>query len=182
LPPDDSVAVHGEDEDIYMNQTNIYEGSTAVVEHKDKDQAAVQEIAGLVILCGHQAYKRNAYQEHSHSLFTMMQGRGCERMVYWQGKQYWHNSSWIWHVIFASKVIDVHEEKLRQVRSSICMNRREITCTRFEAIAGAYNSHSLLALFGRGHLAIKAGGAIYVTRCAPVEIQKLPRGNTCPDE
>jgi hypothetical protein len=25
---------------IYTNQTNIYEGSTAVVEHKDKDQAA----------------------------------------------------------------------------------------------------------------------------------------------
>jgi hypothetical protein len=57
-----------------MNQTNIYEGSTAVVEHKDKDQAAVLEIAGSVILCGHQAYKRNAYQEHSHSMFTMMTG------------------------------------------------------------------------------------------------------------
>jgi hypothetical protein len=62
------------------------------------------------------------------------------------------------------------------------LNRREIARTRLEAIAGAYSSNSILALFGRGHLAIKAGGAIYITRCAPVEIQKLPRGNTCPDE
>jgi hypothetical protein len=42
---------------IYMNQTNIYEGSTAMVEHKDKDQAAGVEIAESFILCGHQAYK-----------------------------------------------------------------------------------------------------------------------------
>jgi hypothetical protein len=83
---------------------------------------------------------------------------------------------------FLQVVIDDHEEKLRQVRSAICMNRREIARTRLVAIAGAYSSYSILALFGRGHLAIKAGGAIYVTRCAPVEIQKLPRGNTCPDE
>ncbi len=36
---------------------NIYEGSTAVVEHKNKDQAARLEIAEYFILCGHQAYK-----------------------------------------------------------------------------------------------------------------------------
>jgi archaellin len=40
-----------------MNQTNIYEGNTAVVEHKDKDQAVGLEIAKSFILCGHQAYK-----------------------------------------------------------------------------------------------------------------------------
>ncbi len=34
-----------------------YEGSTAVVEHKDKDQAAVLEITESFILCRHQAYK-----------------------------------------------------------------------------------------------------------------------------
>jgi hypothetical protein len=36
---------------IHTNQTNIYEGSTAMVEHKDKDQAARLEIAELFILC-----------------------------------------------------------------------------------------------------------------------------------
>ncbi len=40
-----------------MNQTNIYEGNTAVVEYKDKDQAVGLEIAKSFILCGHQAYK-----------------------------------------------------------------------------------------------------------------------------
>jgi hypothetical protein len=29
---------------VYINQTNINEGSTAVVEHKDKDPAAELEI------------------------------------------------------------------------------------------------------------------------------------------
>jgi hypothetical protein len=42
---------------IYTNQTNIYEGSTAVVVHNDKNQAARLEIAEFFILCGHQAYK-----------------------------------------------------------------------------------------------------------------------------
>jgi hypothetical protein len=42
---------------VYTNQSGIYEGSTAVVEHKDKDQATGLEIAELFILCGHQAYK-----------------------------------------------------------------------------------------------------------------------------
>jgi hypothetical protein len=29
----------------YVNQTNMYEGSTVVVEHQDKDQAAGLELA-----------------------------------------------------------------------------------------------------------------------------------------
>jgi hypothetical protein len=41
----------------YVNQTNTYEGSTVVVEHQDKDQAAVLELAESFILCGHQAFK-----------------------------------------------------------------------------------------------------------------------------
>jgi hypothetical protein len=32
---------------IYTNQRNIHEGRTAVVEHKDKDQAAGLEVAGV---------------------------------------------------------------------------------------------------------------------------------------
>jgi hypothetical protein len=61
------------------------------------------------------------------------------------------------------------KEKLRQVRGAICVNRREIAHTRLEAIAGADNPYSLITIFGGGHLAIKAGGAVYVTRCLPVE-------------
>jgi hypothetical protein len=62
------------------------------------------------------------------------------------------------------------KEKLRQVSGAICVNRREIARTRLEAIAGADNPYSLITIFGRGHLAIKAGGAVYVTRCSPVEV------------
>ncbi len=73
------------------------------------------------------------------------------------------------------------KEKLRQVQSAICVNRREIAHTRLEAITGADNPYSLITVFGRGHLAIKAGGAVYVTRCAPVEV--LPQSHrNCTEE
>ncbi len=52
------------------------------------------------------------------------------------------------------------KEKLRQVRGAICENRRDIARTRLEAIAGADNPYSLISIFGRGHLAIKAGGGV----------------------
>jgi hypothetical protein len=65
------------------------------------------------------------------------------------------------------------KEKLRQVRGAICENRRDIARTRLEAIAGADNPYSLISIFGWGHLVIKAGGAIYVTKCSPVEV--VPR-------
>jgi hypothetical protein len=34
--------------------------------------------------------------------------------------------------------------------------------TLTEAVAGAHKPYSLIAIFGRGHLVIKAGGAVYV--------------------
>ncbi len=61
------------------------------------------------------------------------------------------------------------------------MNRREIAHTLLEAIAGADNPYSLFTIFGRGHLAIKAGGAVYITWCAHVEV--LPRSHkNCTEE
>jgi hypothetical protein len=73
------------------------------------------------------------------------------------------------------------KEKLRQVRGAICVNRREIAHMRLEVIAGADNPYSLITIFGRGHLAIKAGGAVYVTRCSPVEV--VPRSHrNCTEE
>ncbi len=73
------------------------------------------------------------------------------------------------------------KKKLRQVRGAICVNRREIARMRLEAFAGADNPYSLITIFGRGHLAIKAGGAVYVTRCSPVEV--LPRTHkNCTEE
>jgi hypothetical protein len=42
---------------VCVNQSGVYEGATAVVEHQDKDQAAGLEMTGSFILCGHQAFK-----------------------------------------------------------------------------------------------------------------------------
>jgi hypothetical protein len=41
----------------YVNQSSTYEGSTVVVEHQDKDQAAGLEVAESFILCSHQAFR-----------------------------------------------------------------------------------------------------------------------------
>jgi hypothetical protein len=57
------------------------------------------------------------------------------------------------------------KEKLRQVRTAICVNRRGIALTHLEAVAGTEPPNSLIAIFGRGHLAIKAGGVVSITRC-----------------
>ncbi len=71
--------------------------------------------------------------------------------------------------------------KLGQVRSAFCVNHREIALTRLEALAGADKPNSLITIFRRDYLAIKAGGAIYVTRCAPVEV--VPRSHrNCREE
>ncbi len=67
------------------------------------------------------------------------------------------------------------KEKLRQVRTAICVNRREIAHTRLKAITGADKPYSLITIFGRGLVAIKAGRAMYMMRCAPVEV--IPRSH-----
>jgi hypothetical protein len=159
---------------VYVNQSNVYEGSTAVVEHHDKDQAAGLELAESFILCGHQAFKthkkniaifihKDDRMEVAQGQFTNKEGEGDLTRL---------ESGMSFLQVRASMSI---KEKLRQVRGAICVNSREIAHTRLEAIAGADNPYSLITIFGRGHLAIKAGGAVYVTRCAPVEV--LPQSH-----
>jgi hypothetical protein len=165
---------------VYVNQSEAYEGSTAIVEHQDKDQAAGQEMADSFILCSHQAFKthikritvfihKDDWMEVAQGWFVNKQGEGN-----------------LTRLEFGMSLLQVKasmsiKEKLRQVRSAFCMNRREIAHTRLEAIAGADNQYSLITILGRGHLAIKAGGAVYVTRCAMVEV--LPRSHkNCTEE
>ena len=73
------------------------------------------------------------------------------------------------------------QEKLRQVMSAICVNRREIAHTRLEAIAGTDNPYSLITFFRRGHLAVKSCGAVYMTKCVPVEVMLRTHTN-CTEE
>jgi hypothetical protein len=69
-----------------------------------------------------------------------------------------------------------HRDRLRQVKLAICVTRRQVASTRLEAIAGSDNAYSLIEVFGRGHLATRAGAAVYMTRCAPVSVS--PRAVT----
>ncbi len=164
----------------YVNQSSSYEGSTFVVEHQDKDQAAGLEVAESFILCGHHAFRTHikniAVFVHKDDRMEVAQGR-------FNGKE---GEADLTRLESGMSFMQVRasmsmKEKLRQVRGAICENRRDIARTRLEAIAGADNPYSLISIFGRGHLAIKAGGAVYVTKCSPVEV--VPRTHTnCTEE
>jgi hypothetical protein len=54
----------------YTNQINVFKGGTAVVERKDKDQAAELKIAESFMLYRHQ----DTHEKHLPSLSTMMAG------------------------------------------------------------------------------------------------------------
>ncbi len=162
-----------------VNQSNTYEGSTVVVEHLDKDQAERLELAESFILCGHQAFKTHikiAVFIHKDDQMEVAQGQFNDKEG--KGDLTRLQSGMSLMQVQASMSM---KEKLRQVRGAICVNQREIAHTRLEAIAGADNPYSLITIFGRGHLAIKAGGAVYVTRCSPTEV--LPRSDrNCTEE
>jgi hypothetical protein len=154
---------------VYVNQSDVHEGSTAVVEHHDKDQAAGLELAESFILCGHQVFKthiknigvfihKDDQMEVAQGRFTNKEGEGDLTRL---------ESGMSFLQVRASMSM---KEKLRQVRGAICVNRREIAHTGLEAIVGADNPYSLITIFGRCHLVIKAGGAVYITWCAPVEV------------
>jgi hypothetical protein len=164
----------------YVNQSNTYEGSTVVVEHQDKDQAVGLELAESFLLCGHQAFKTHikniAVFIHKDDRMEVAQGHFNDKEG--EGDLTRLESGMSFMQVRASMSM---KEKLRQVREAICVNRREIAHTRLEAIAGADNPYSLITIFRRGHLVSKAGGAVYVTRCSPVEV--LPRSHkNCTEE
>jgi hypothetical protein len=122
----------------YVNQTNTYKGSTVVVEHQDKDQAAGLELAESFILCGHQAFKTHikniAVFIHRDDRMEVAQGRFNDKEG--EGDLTRLESGMSFMQVRASMSM---KEKLRQVRGAICLNRREIAHTRLEAIARADN-------------------------------------------
>jgi hypothetical protein len=150
------------------------------VEHQDKDQAAGLELAESFILCGHQAYRTHikniAIFINKDERMQVAQGHFMGRQG--EGDLTRLESGMSFMQVWASMSM---KEKLRQVRGAICVNPRQIPHTRLEASAGADKPYSLITVFGRGHLAIKAGGAVYVTRCSPVEVVPLSHGN-CKEE
>jgi hypothetical protein len=147
---------------------------------QDKDQAAGLELAESLILFGHQAFRTHiksiAGFIHKDDRMEVAQGQFSNREG--EGDLMRLESGMSFLQVRASMSM---KEKLRQVRGAICVNRREIAHTWLEAIVGADNPYSLITIFGRGHLAIKARGAVYVTRCSPVEV--LPQSHrNCTEE
>jgi hypothetical protein len=164
----------------YVNQSSSYEGSTVVVEHQDKDQAAGLEVAELFILCGHHAFRTHI---KNIAVFVPKDDRMEVAQGRFNGKE---GEADLTRLESGMSFMQVRasmsmKEKLRQVRRAICENRRDIARTRLEAIAGADNPYSLISIFGRGHLAIKAGRAVYVTKCSPVEVVRRTHTN-CTEE
>jgi hypothetical protein len=108
-------------------------------------------------LCGHQAFKTHikniAVFIHKDDRMEVAQGHFNDKEG--EGDLTRLESGMSFMQVRASLSM---KEKLRQVRGAICVNQREIAHTRLEAIARADNPYSLITIFGRGHLAIKAGG------------------------
>ncbi len=120
-----------------------------MVEHQDKDQAAGLEMADSFILSSHQAFKTHiksiAVFIHKDDRMEVAQGRFANKEG--DGDLTSLESGMSFLQVRASMSM---KEKLRQVRSAICVNRREIAHTILEAIAGADNPYSLITIFGRG--------------------------------
>jgi hypothetical protein len=130
----------------YVNQTNTYKGSTVVMEHQDKDQAAGLELAESFILSGHQAYRTHI---KNIAVFIHKDGRMQVAQGHFTGKE---GEGDLTRLESGMSFMQVRasmsrKEKLRQVRGAICVNRRQIAHTRLEAIAGADNPYSLITVF-----------------------------------
>jgi hypothetical protein len=151
-----------------------------MVEHQDKDQAAGLEMANSFILCSHQAFKTHiksiAVFIHKDDRMEVAQGRFANKEGDRDMTRLESGMSFL--QVRASMSM---KEKLRQARSAMCVNQREKAHMRLEAITGADNPYSLITIFGRGHLATKAGGAVYIMRCAVVEVLPLSH-NYCTEE
>jgi hypothetical protein len=62
------------------------------------------------------------------------------------------------------------KDKLQQVRLTIYETRHQVAAMRLKSIAGCDNPYSQIQIFGRGHLASKAGATVYITPCKLVSV------------
>jgi hypothetical protein len=101
-------------------------------------------MADSFILCSHQAFKTHiksiAVFIHEDDQIEVAQGQFANKEGGSDLTRLESGMSFL--QVKASMSI---KEKLRQVRSAICVNQREIAYTRLEAIAGADNPNSLIS-------------------------------------
>jgi hypothetical protein len=111
---------------LYMNQSGVYVGGVAVVEHRDKDQAAGLEIAESFILSGHQAFKMHlkniAVFMNEDDGVEVAQGRFTHKRSDVDLTRLELGMSFL--QVKASMTM---KEKLRQVRNAICVSQLKAT-------------------------------------------------------
>jgi hypothetical protein len=154
--------------------------SMAVVQHKDKDQAAGLQLAEPIILCGHQAFRMHlkstavSVHDDDKSEVARQNSRIVGVLCTWQD---WslgcHSCRW--------------KPQWSCGRSydswglpSAWTGGRWHT-PGWKAITRADNPYSRIAILGRGRLAIKSGRVPYVTRCTPTEVVSRSHTN-CTEE
>jgi hypothetical protein len=104
------------------------------VEHQDKDKVAGLEMADSFILCRHQGFKTHiksiAVFIHKDDRMEVTQDRFANKEG--EGNLTRLESGMSFLQVRVSMSM---KEKLKQVRSAICVNRREKAHTRLEVIA-----------------------------------------------
>ena len=59
---------------------------------------------------------------------------------------------------------------IRQIKAEICLNRKKLVETWLSTIASGEHPYTVEQLFGRGHLAIRSGAAVYISKCKDTEV------------
>lgn len=72
-------------------------------------------------------------------------------------------------------------KRFETVQQDICKLERAIMSTKLQVIAGSANPYALLDTYGKGHQAIAAGTAAYITKCVPKEAVRKEYHN-CTEE
>jgi hypothetical protein len=133
-----------------------------------KGQVAGLELQSLLLLCHHPAFRTHLKDVlvviHPHNVSSIV-GDPFDAEQVSDFIRIESELSFL-HV----KTTLSQKDKLRQVKLAICETRRKVASTRLESIAGTENPYSLMEVFGRGHLATKAGATVYITKCRPVSV------------
>jgi hypothetical protein len=155
---------------IFSNESASFAGGVALLE--EKGQVAGLELQSKNLLCHHPSYVT-----HLHAIavvihpdnFTSIATDAFDPSQVTDYIRLESELSFL-HV----KTTLFHRDRLCQVKLAICETRRQVASSRLKVIAASDNPYSLIKVFGRGHMAIRAGAAVYMTRCAPVSVSPRP--------
>lgn len=165
--------------DLHTNQSRSNSPSLLIIDDPKNEQVAGLELGSLTTLCDNPAYESNikGLMVFLHPDDSMsVAAAAAPGSAYSESARLESSLSYL-HVKATMGV----NERMRQVKAEICENRRETVYLRLEAIAGANNPYSLNRVVGRGHVVIRSGAVVYVSKCQEVDV--VPRENqNCTEE